>query len=153
MIEWEAAFEKFLARWRRRKEVTGALVCGSFVTGFATAHSDVDVHILLRPSTKWRERGNEIVDGVLMEYFANPPGRVRKYFAEDHGNNSHMCATQFATGRVVFDDTGVVAKLQREAKRWINKPFKRPGRVEKLRAKYGLWDQLDTFQDAIERNL
>jgi endonuclease/exonuclease/phosphatase family metal-dependent hydrolase len=29
--------------------------------------------LLLKPSTKWRERGNDIVDGFLIEYFSNPP--------------------------------------------------------------------------------
>jgi hypothetical protein len=147
---WEAALAKFLARWRDRPEVTGALVCGSYVTGGPSPRSDIDVHILLKPSTKWRERGNDVVDGFLVEYFSNPPHRIRRYFREDHAHNRHMCATQFATGRVIFDRGGDVAKLRTEARRWIAKPFKRSSRVQTRANCYGLWDALDNFRDAVE---
>ena len=148
---WEAALDKFLAPWRTRPEVTGALVCGSYVTGDPSPRSDIDVHILLKPSTKWRERGNDFVDGFLVEYFSNPPHRIREYFREDYGANDHACATQFVTGRVLFDYTGGIARLKREAQRWIDKPFRKPSRVQELVGRYGLWDNLDNFRDAVER--
>jgi hypothetical protein len=150
-VTWEAALDKWLAPWRKRPEVTGALVCGSYVTGNPSPRSDIDVHIILKPSTKWRERGNDIVDQFLIEYFSNPPGQIRNYFSEDYADNRHMCATQFATGRVVFDSSGAVRKLKAEARRWIERPFKRPGVAETAAAKYELWDQLDNFHDACER--
>ena len=130
--------------------MTGALVCGSYVTGNPSPRSDIDLHILLKSTIKWRERGNEIVDGFLIEYFSNPPQQVRQYFKEDFADNRNMCATQFATGRIVFDRDGEISRLQREAERWIRKPFKRPDRVQTLAAKYNLWDQLDNFQDSAE---
>jgi hypothetical protein len=148
---WEAALDEFLAPWRERPEVTGALVCGSYVTGDPSPRSDIDVHILLKPSTKWRERGNDVVDGFLVEYFSNPPHRIREYFREDYADNDHACATQFVTGRVLFDRGGVIAKLRTEARRWIDKPFRKPTRVQTLMAAYGLWDGLDNFRDAVER--
>ena len=151
MAEWEAALDKWLAPWRRRPEVTGALVCGSYVTGAPSPRSDIDVHVLLKPGTRWRERGNDVVDGFLLEYFANPPKTIREYFAEDYAENSHMCATQFATGRVLFDKTGSIRALKNEARRWIDRPFKKPSAAETAVAKYGLWDQLDNFRDACER--
>jgi hypothetical protein len=143
--------EQWLTPWRKRPEVTAALVCGSYVTGAPTPRSDIDVHLLLKPSSRWRERGNAIVDGFLIEYFANPPRTIRRYFADDYRDNSHMCATQFATGRVLFDRTGAVRALKTEARGWIAKPFKRPTAAETAAAKYGLWDQLDNFRDACER--
>jgi hypothetical protein len=147
---WESALERFLAPWRERREVTGALVCGSYVTGEPSPRSDIDVHILLTPSTKWRERGNDIVDGFLIEYFSNPPHRIREYFREDYSDNDHACATQFATGRIVFDQDGVIAKLKQEARRWIEKPFRRQSRVQMLLGGYSVWDNLDNFRDAVE---
>jgi len=149
-VTWETALERFLAPWRERREVTGALVCGSYVTGDPTPHSDIDVHILLKPSVKWRERGNDIIDGFLIEYFANPPHRIREYFREDFSDNDHACSTQFVTGRILFDRGGVIAKLKKEAKRWIEKPFKRPARTRLLMDAYGLWDNLDNLRDAVE---
>ena len=147
---WETALASFLAPWRERREVTGALVCGSYVTGDPSPRSDIDVHILLKPSTKWRERGNDIVDGFLIEYFSNPPHRIREYFRHDFSDNDHACATQFATGQIVFDQGGVIAKLKQEARKWIEKPFRKPSRVQMLMGGYGLWDNLDNFRDAVE---
>ena len=149
---WEAALERFLLRWRARPEVTGALVCGSYVTGDPSPRSDIDVHILLKPATKWRERGNDVVDGFLFEYFANPPHSIRGYFRDDHAANGHMAATQFVTGRVIFDDAGAIAKLEREARTWIDKPFRPTARFEKQFGGYRLWDGLDDFRDAVEQN-
>ena len=83
MKDWETALDKFLVSWKVRKEVTGVLVCGSFVTGKPAPHSDIDLHIVLSESVLWRERGNKIVDGFLIEYFANPPRQIREYFKED----------------------------------------------------------------------
>ena len=148
---WEAALEKWLAPWRKRPEVIGALVCGSYVTGEPSPRSDIDVHVVLRTSTRWRERGNDVVDGFLIEYFANPPKAIRRYFAQDHAGNVHHCATQFATGRVLFDGSGMVDKLRAQARRWIVRPFKKPSAVETAVAKYELWDQLDNFHDLYER--
>jgi hypothetical protein len=148
---WEAALERFVAPRRQRREVTGALVCGSYVTGSPSPRSDIDVHILLKPSTKWRERGNDVVNGFLIEYFSNPPHRIREYFREDYGDNDHACATQFVTGRILFDRGGVIAKLKTEAQRWIDRPFRKPSRVQTLMGGYGLWDNLDNLRDAVER--
>ncbi|MEA2733711.1 MAG: hypothetical protein QOE14_162 [Humisphaera sp.] len=147
---WQAALESFLAPWKHRPEVTGALVCGSYVTGNPSPRSDIDVHILLKPSTKWRERGNDVVDGFLVEYFANPPRSIRGYFREDYARNDHAGATQFVTGRILFDKTGVIAKLKREARKWIDKPFRKPGRMAAKSNGYRLWDSLDNFRDAVE---
>jgi predicted nucleotidyltransferase len=61
--EWQSALDAFLALWRSRPEVTGALVCGSFVVGDPSPRSDIDVHILLREDAVWRQRGNQVVDG------------------------------------------------------------------------------------------
>ena len=104
----------------------------------------------MKPSSTWLERGNDVIDGFLIEYFSNPPDCIAKYFREDHADNDHACATQFVTGRIVFDRTGVIAKLKKEARRWIDKPFRKPTRVQMLLGNYGLWDNLDNFRDAVE---
>ena len=71
MEKWELALKKFLKNWENKKEVVGAIVCGSYITGNPSNHSDIDIHLLLSSKTKWRERGNVIIDGILIEYFAN----------------------------------------------------------------------------------
>lgn len=149
MQNWETALNKFLKSWKNKKEVVGALVCGSFVVGNPTKHSDIDLHIVLKDGTEWRERGNKIVDGFLVEYFANPPKQIIQYFKEDFEDKSQMAVIQFLTGKILFDD-GTIKKLQQEAKNWYNKKFPKQPKVVQELSKYGVWDMLDNLQDAFE---
>lgn len=151
MEAWERALEEFIDPWRRKSCVVGALVCGSYVTGSPSKHSDIDVQIILAEGTAWRERGNRIVDGFLIEYFANPPAQMPGYFREDHSDNAAMAATMFATGRILFDKEGVLPDLRREARKWLRKRHAKPGKTWLKLNGYGLWDRLDNLQDAHER--
>ncbi|BCX14378.1 MAG: hypothetical protein KatS3mg088_061 [Patescibacteria group bacterium] len=149
MQNWEIALNKFLKSWRNKKEVVGALVCGSFVVGNPTKHSDIDLHIVLKDGTKWRERGNKIVDGFLIEYFVNPPEQIIQYFKEDYEEKVQMAVIQFLTGKILFDD-GTINKLKQEAKKWYGKKFSKQSRVVQELNKYAIWDMLDNLQDAYE---
>jgi len=147
MEEHLIAVEEFLKDWRDRPEVIGAVLTGSYASGTATAHSDVDVHILLADSVKWRERGNKRVHGHLIEYFANSAAAHRRYFLEDFRDGEHVDARMFAIGRVLFDKTGAVSRLVTAAKRQLKK---KPGPVSKRwleLSKYGMWDQLENLRD------
>jgi hypothetical protein len=149
--DWEDALNTFLMPWKEQDNVIGALVCGSFVTGNPTEHSDLDVHIILSDETDWRERGNRIINGFLVEYFANPVSRIRDYFREDHQDHRHMAAVQFVTGRVLFDTDGAVRQLKAEAEEWVRKPLVRPEQAAVELAQYALWDNLDNLQEAFDR--
>ena len=150
MEPWEKALDEFLVPWKKKKEVVGAIVCGSYVTGNPSKHSDIDVHIILKKGTKWRERGNEIVDGYLIEYFANPPEQIEWYFKDDHKDNSFTAPTMFLTGRILFDD-GSIVKLRRKANTLFKKRFEKMGDVGKELSKYSLWDMLDNLRDSYEK--
>jgi hypothetical protein len=118
------------------------------VTGHPTPGSDLDVVFLLAPGTRWRERGNRLVGGFLIEYFANPPESLPAYYAEDVARNRHITATMFATGRVLFDETGDLRRAIAAARRQVRKRFPRIGRVAGETTKYALWDALDNARDA-----
>jgi predicted nucleotidyltransferase len=130
MSNWEKAVEKFIKPWRAKKNVIAALVAGSYVTGKPNPRSDLDVYIVTKPGTRWRERGNKRIDGFLVEYFVNPPEQIRKYFADNHAHNSAMSLTPYTSGRVLFDKNGTLARLRREANRWLGKPMKRPSKSD-----------------------
>lgn len=149
--DWERAARRFLAPWQARRAFAGALACGSYVTGHPTPHSDVDLQILLAPGTRWRERGNRIVGGFLVEYFANPPEQLRAYFADDHRRNRRVTATMFCTGRVLADPAGDLARMVREARRWHRKPLPRTTRAWREHTLYAIWDVIDNAMDAAER--
>src|SRR5689334_9932381 len=121
MEQWERAVERFLIPWRKKKYVTGALIAGSYVTGKPNPRSDLDLYIVTKPGTKWRERGNTRVNGFLVEYFVNPPEQIRKYFADNYASHGAMSLTAYTTGRILFDRDGSLAKLRDEAERFLRK--------------------------------
>ena len=151
MQDWEQALKKFTDTWEGHEEVTGFIVCGSYITGNPTEHSDIDIHIILDDSVDWRKRGNQIVDGYLIEYFANSPDQIREYFREDYEGNRMHCQTQFVTGRILLDHDGTVAQLKREAEEWLGKQFKPLDETAFEILKYMLWDTLDNLRDLHER--
>lgn len=147
---WETALEKFLLSWKNKPEVSGALACGSYITGSPSPHSDIDLHLILKSGTTWRERGNRIIDGILFEYFANPALQVLTYFQDEFNSQRRNTAHMFATGRICFDYNGEVHRLILKARRVLNKPFPAASRSEQETLKYQLWDNLDNLEEVYE---
>ncbi|SYZ72580.1 conserved hypothetical protein [Candidatus Zixiibacteriota bacterium] len=147
MKSWERALRKFLDEWEGRPEVIGALVTGSFAAGTATKYSDIDIHIVLSDKVTWRERGNRVVDGYLIEYFANPVRQIMKYFENDFRIGRHTDARMFVIGKIIFDKTGAVARLRECARRDLKRPFAKPAKTWVETAKYELWDGLDNLKE------
>lgn len=145
---WQEALETFLDKWQNLDYVEGAVVTGSQVVGTATPSSDVDVHLILSPSVDWRERGNELVNGVLIEYFANPTFFFKQYLDEDYGNNSRQNARMFVIGKVLFDKNGEVAKLVQQASEYMQREFTKPDDIWIEVAKYTVWDEFDGLEDS-----
>ena len=149
-MNWRDRLDTFMENFEYKADVVGILVCGSFVTGNPSSRSDLDVHIILDEAVDYRERGNKVVDGLLIEYFANPPRQIRSYFKEDYQAISPHSQTQFATGEILLDITGVVAELKREAVAMMALNFEDvEPRADEL-GKYGIWDMLDDLQDLYE---
>ncbi|WP_230875075.1 nucleotidyltransferase domain-containing protein [Lysinibacillus cavernae] len=145
------ALETFLKDWQGREDVIGALVCGSYVTGNPSKHSDIDVHIILADHVEWRERGNHVINGFLIEYFANPPGQIRRYYQDDFNERRTMSMVQFKTGRILFDYTGIINVLKLEANEWLGKNYKAINNTLLEIKKYSLWDALDNLKDCYEQ--
>lgn len=148
----ESVISKFLAGWRDKEFVLGAILTGSRVTSFASKFSDIDIYIVLNNRTKWRERGNIRIDSELIEYFANPVNQIRKYFNEEWKKNKRITARMFAIGKILFDKTGEVKKLKKEAQKWMKKEFKRQSKTWVELSKYKLWDLLDSLKELKYRN-
>lgn len=151
MKGWEKATQKFLKTWENKQEVQGALVCGSYVTGNPTEHSDIDLHIILDDSCTWRLRGNEVIDGFLIEYFINPPHQIKKYLEGNYNNNRTTEAHMFTTGKILFDKNNSVKELVKLSKKHINKKFKKPTKTENEISKYLLWDEQDNLEEVYKR--
>lgn len=150
--DWETALSKFIKSWKSHKEVVGAVACGSYVTGNPSRHSDIDVQILLDKNVKWRERGNEIIDGILIEYFANPLPQNLKYYEKDYKDRDMTNVHMFLTGRVLFDKNGDVRKLVRKAAEYEKRPFKKLDKGGIEISKYSVWDMNDNLEEVFEKH-
>ncbi len=151
MADWKRALEKFIGEWREKDFVEAALLTGGYALGLQTPRSDVDVYIILSNNVDWRERGNVLVNGVLIEYFANPVRAVRRYLEDEHSKNKRNTARIILIGKVLFDKTGIIETLKAEAEKYMGKPFQKPDESRIELAKYILWDALDSLKDAEER--
>jgi len=65
MNDRKRKLDSFLVKFEYLNDAVGVLVCGSYITGNPTTHSDLDVHIVLNNNVDYRERGNKIVEGSL----------------------------------------------------------------------------------------
>lgn len=152
MINWRGKLDIFLSNFEHMKDVDGILVCGSYITGNPSSHSDLDVHIVLNNSVDFREKGNKIIDGLMIEYFANPPKQILKYFDGDFNDKSLMSQVQFATGEIIVDKNHTVTSLKEKAKNMIDDFYKTEGTTISDSTKCFFWDMLDDLQDAYENN-
>ncbi|ALM75203.1 nucleotidyltransferase domain-containing protein [Thermococcus barophilus] len=149
---WQSALDKFLKDWKDKDFVEAALLTGSYAVGLQTKYSDVDVYIVLSDKVDWRERGNLVIDGVLIEYFANPVKQIRHYLEKEFKQNIRSTARIITISKVLFDKTGIAEELKKEALEYMKKPFEKPDEVWVEIVKYHLWDMLDSLKDAEERN-
>ncbi|MFA5303858.1 MAG: nucleotidyltransferase domain-containing protein [Candidatus Nanoarchaeia archaeon] len=152
MEAWEKAVGEFLKDYKNKDYVIGAVACGSYITGNPSKHSDIDLRIVLKDDIKWRERGNKIVNGFLIEYFMNPIRQELKYFKDDYMDRRRLDAHMYSTGKVLFDKTGDVKKIIKIAKKFNVKRFKKAACVKKESSKYALWDMLDNLEEVYEKN-
>lgn len=149
----EIALDKFVSKWKSKKNVIGIIVCGSYVTGNPTEHSDIDIRIILDNNIKWRERWNEIIDGYLIEYFANPYNRELKYFQEDYDAKRKVDVHMYLTGKVLFDKTWDIDKLKKQAIKRKNKKYKPLTQIQVELMKYHIWDMRDNLEELYEADI
>jgi predicted nucleotidyltransferase len=151
-MDWRKKLDVFLNDFEYKNEIIGILVCGSYITGNPSSHSDLDVHIILNENVDFRERGNKIIDGLLIEYFANTPKQILQYFEEDYHKFEFMSQTQFITGKIIKDTNNVVSDLKEKAKEYQNRKFNDLDNDLHELEKYGLWNSLDDLEDMLEND-
>ena len=147
-MEWRSKLDFFFDNFEWKADVAGILVFGSQITGGATIHSDLDVHFIFDEKVDFRQQGNRNVEGLLIEYFANPPRQIRKYFEDDIATSKLKYVVEFASGEVHLDRTGIAADLKNEAIK-IHKEFYEKSSETKVmssRDKYKIWNMKHGLQ-------
>ena len=139
MNNWENALNKFLDQYVNEDYFLGAILTGSYATGNNTPNSDIDVFIVTKDSTTWRERGNKLIDGYLIEYFINPVRQVLKEFEEGFINNGIATTRIFVGSKILYDKDGTIEKLINIPKENINREIGPLPEFKKKMNNYTIW--------------
>ena len=89
MEKWKEILEEFIDKYKDKDYVIGAVLCGSYATGNNTKRSDIDIHIITK-NISYKQRGNIIVEGIMIEYFMNPLSEIYKYLEDDFKNRKNI---------------------------------------------------------------
>lgn len=141
------ALAAFLSKWERKQNLLGIFLSGSYATGLATPFSDIDLYIIMSDETAKRERGDQVIGGWTIEYNADPLRYIAALQAEQYRAGLRHCARKLATGKILLDRGGVLARLQKDARKQMRKALPRKNSVRVEMMKYYLWDQLDNLRD------
>jgi hypothetical protein len=148
----EVALDSFMQWWENKKEVIGAIVCGSYITGNPSKYSDIDLHIILDSSVNWRERGNQVINGILIEYFANPIQQHHHYLQEDLKSRKRLNAHMLCTWKLLFDRTGEVQQLINDSQSYLTPQYTTMNETEIELTKYTIWDMCDNLEEIYDKN-
>lgn len=152
MKKWEKVLNRFLEGYKNEDYVIGAILGGSYATGNYTTNSDIDIHIITK-NINWKERGNKIIDGIMIEYFINPISELYNYMEDDHVRRKRMStASMIGYGKIIFDKNGEITKLKEDALKYYDKDFLEPDKTEIMCNNYICWDLMDELNDKINNN-
>ena len=147
----EKALNKFIDQYKDEDYFLGAILTGSYATGNNTPNSDIDVFIVTKDSTTWRERGNKLIDGYLIEYFINPVRQVLKEFEEGFINNGIATTRIFVGSKILYDKEGTIEKLINIAKENINREIGPLAEFKKKMNNYTIWHSFYELTSKYER--
>ena len=94
----------------------GAFVYGSSLTGYNTASSDIDIHIVFdNDDPNHLIRGAKMIDGTKIEYFEKPILDIYLSIENGYLNQNNACYSLFGKGSIVFERDDRLKKLQQYA--------------------------------------
>lgn len=153
MEKWQLAIEKFLNEYKNEDYFLGAILTGSYATGNNDKNSDIDIYIVTKNDTEWRERGNKNIDGFLIEYFINPKKKILSYM-EKELQDYHMSTTMiFVNAKILYDNDGSVQELINIAKNNAN--LSDLGNLDNFKYKmncYSVWDGFDELESKYNKH-
>jgi len=106
------------------EHVLGVLFYGSYLSGFNTKNSDVDLHVIFDNSDlEHLIRGNTYVDGTRIEYFENTIDSIYYGIEEDYNCQNNAPLTIFGTSRIIYAKDDTLRKLQEYVIDKFSKPL------------------------------
>ena len=143
---------KFLSNYMDDDNFLGAILTGSYATGNNNPNSDVDLFIITDSSTTWRERGNELVDGYMVEYFINPVRQVMKELKESIVKNEMATVMMFKNSKILYDKTGIVNDLVNLANEKFKQDIENVSSYQYQMNCYSVWNAFDELDSKYNSN-
>lgn len=101
----------------------GVIVYGSSLTGFNSATSDIDLHVIFDNESSTIIRGMKMVEGTKIEYFEKPIEDI--YLSADNGflNQDNAFFSMIGNGTIVFQKDKSLSDLQEYILRRFSEPM------------------------------
>ena len=152
MEAWKSVAYKFIDTCEFKDSIECAFITGSYASGNADEFSDVDLHLVLRDEVQWRERGNRLVDGFHVEYFANPARQLRRDIINNYNARVLVISNMLENGVVLFDRTGIFEVLTEECRQQNRNGFPPLEQARKHMSFYHVWNDFDELTRAYRNN-
>jgi predicted nucleotidyltransferase len=110
----EGKIESYIEYMRKKYNICGAMVTGSYITGKMGPHSDIDIFFIWNDDTK-SLRGREYFLDTEFEYFISPEWKFI-----DRLNNDCTSMRIYSSARILYDEYGKLNKIQRNALDKVN---------------------------------
>ena len=95
------------------EHVLGILFYGSYLTGFNTEKSDIDLHVIFDDEDdEHLIRGNKVIDGTRIEYFEKPLGEIYQIIDEDYQSQNNAMVSIIGNGKIIYDKDENIKRLQ-----------------------------------------
>lgn len=139
--------QRFLGKWKGESKYLGAVLTGSRATGTATEYSDIDLLLVLKEGVNYRERGNEVIGGIVLEYVAYPSDYWKQLFEEEVKKSQRMWLRMWKVAKIIDDRSNKVKSLLDDALSGFDSPIDKLEGKNLEMAKYQLWDGLENIKD------
>ena len=146
MEQWELAARDFIESCPFKNEIECVFLTGSHATKNADEFSDIDLYIVLNDAVTWRERGNKRVNGLLVEYFANPMRQIKKYIDASYDSVSLIEVNMIRNGIILFDRNAAASELIAYCEQKTQSPFPQMSEFSAKMGLYHLWNSFDELQ-------
>lgn len=126
MNDISSVIKKFIIEmnYLNNEHVLGAFFYGSFLTGYNSKGSDIDLHIIFDDSDpKHLIRGNKYIDNMRIEYFEKPLKDLYLSVDNDYERQNNTLLSIIGTSKILFDRNGSLKQLQEYALKKFSKPL------------------------------
>jgi len=148
MEKWKQVAHKFIDICSFKDDIDAVFLSGSHASGNADEFSDIDLYIVLNDEVKWRERGNKRIDGLYVEYFANPMRQIMKYIDDSYPNVQLIEINMILSGIVILDKNSTAQKAIDYCKQKAMFGFPKMDAYSVKMGLYTLWTNYDELSRA-----